>query len=374
MIIAELARRCGFNGILKKGRFGIEIETETKKPSCYPTGFLEANGADEEGHSIFKVQKLPSWIAKTDGSLRNYGIEYIFSTPYSYTRTLENLGEFQEGTRGIAFLEDQPSTSVHVHINFGGETLITLANFITMWTLFENILVDYSGPMRRSNLFALSARLAEQQVYDYVKLFKGLEAGLHGVILFNQQSVKYAALNLGCLARLGSLEVRCFRGTTNTDDISNWISILNRMFEFSKTPGLTPSGFFTSYHEKGVEIISDVFGPYSNSLKCDGFIEMMERQEKFLFDMVTSVKNWQTFGLIFEELQKPKTNLSKAAMKLEQMQQYQSIMGSLVDLPMTAAEMHTLQQMAGHGHLTSPGDMWTDSVPTYDPSIDDDDF
>src|SRR5690606_27690192 len=55
-------------------------------------------------------------------------------------------------------------------------------------------------------------------------------------------------------------------------------------------------------HQKGIELMTDVFGQYSSMLKCDGFIEMIERQEKYLYDLVTSVKNWQTFGLDYEAL------------------------------------------------------------------------
>lgn len=320
--ISTIRKHLGYSGF-PLGTYGLEIETEVKLQKDYPNGFLMHVSNDEEGHKIFETPKMKKWIAKTDGSLRNYGIEYIFKAPYTFEDSVAALKEFEEATRGIPFLKDQPSTSVHVHINVSNETPLVMANFITVWMLFENLLLDFSGPTRRSSCFAQGSRIAEEVVANCVKMFKTLSKSPNGIV-FSQQHVKYAALNLGCLAKLGSLEIRSFRGTTDVDEIILWLSIIDKILEFSRTPGLTPKEFFTSYHQKGIELLSDVFGQYSSLLKCEGYIEMIERQEKYLYDIVTSVKNWETFGLDYEALtQKIEKSRSKKTATQDFLQQAQ---------------------------------------------------
>lgn len=308
MKLSEFARSLGYSLSSKPGRFGIEIETETKSYTNYPRGFLVNSGEDNDGHALFSIPTMPSWIAKTDNSLRNYGLEYVLKKPETLSKTIAALKEFGESTKDIEFLQDQPSCSVHVHMNFSGQTLLVLANFLTIWTLFENILGEFCGESRKTNLFALPIRVADHQIKDIQRMLTGIDQRIFHQVVLHQQNVKYSSLNLGCLFSLGSLESRSFRGSTDPDELIEWVQILNQMYEFSRSPGLTPSKFVSSYRDQGPEILSDVFGEYSGRLQCEGFLEMMERQEKYLFDLVTSCKNWETFGLSLSEpkSEKPK--------------------------------------------------------------------
>lgn len=321
--VNDILRRGGLSVKDKPGRFGIEIETETPSGEAYPEKFLVPFNVDEQGHQTYTTP-LSLWNAKSDGSLRNFGIEYVMKNPLSFEGTKGALKEFKEALGTVPFLLEQPSTSVHVHMNVGTETPLVLANLSTTWFLFENLLLDFSGPTRRSNLFALGARLAEEQICNFTKMFKSIESGLPDPFAFHQQHVKYAALNLGTIKQFGSLEARSFKGTTDIEEILVWLGILNNLFEFSKQPGLTPGDILSSYLSKGLELISDVFGPYSTILKCDGYPEMIERNETYVYSIVTSVKNWNTFGLAYETIQ-PKKRKKLGTSFEEQQQLYEML-------------------------------------------------
>lgn len=296
---------------VQKGLAGIEIETEVKEFTDYPKGFLVDGGINARSLQVWETPTLNDWIGNGDGSLRNFGVEFIFKKPLDYEDTIKALRDFGEKTAEIPFLEDQPSTSVHVHLNFSTERLLTLANFITVWTLYENVLLDFCGETRRSNLFASGVRTTEGIRENYLKLFSAIERGFAQGMAFTDGHVKYATLNLAALSKFGSLEVRCFRGTTKVEEIIEWIGILNRLMEFARTPGLTPASFLSSYHDAGPEMLSNVFGPYSDRLKCEFWEIMTERNLYDVYQLVSSVKNWETFGLKFTSIQEsPRRNKS----------------------------------------------------------------
>lgn len=308
--IIEILTKAGHSVKSKKGRFGIEIETETMSAGDYPPNFLKPNGTDLEGHSLYTVP-LKYWTALTDGSLRHFGIEYIFKEPLGYEETHAALDEF--GSLTIPFLQGQPSCSVHVHMNFGNETPLVLANFITTWVLIENLLLEFSGPIRRSSVFSAPIRIAEDQLGTMTRLFRLLEQGSSTGLILNQNHVKYASLNLGNLLKLQSLEARCFRGTTDVKAIKQWIDILNRLIDFAKTPGLTPRHVLKAYINSPSEFLWDIFGHLTDLLKCEDYLPMMERNERYAYEIVSCVQNWETFGMKFDE---PKVTNVKSRKKL----------------------------------------------------------
>jgi hypothetical protein len=138
------------------GDFGVEIETEvdTAKRYDYP--------------------KLRYWTAKKDGSLRDYGVEYVLNSPLSRNELKVALEEFDACNKKFKFRKDSISTSVHVHVNMLDDTYLTLANFITAYSLMENPLIDFSGPDRLSNLFCLPFCDAEGGVAQIVELLKAV--------------------------------------------------------------------------------------------------------------------------------------------------------------------------------------------------------
>lgn len=287
------------------GTFGIEIETEAQSyEGCYPKDFLKSkvfhtHHGDKSGYHLFH---MPHWEGHEDGSLRGFGVEYVLKEPLSFDKTLEALEEFRRETKNVKFSQGGAGTSVHVHINVAKETFLTLGNFLTLYTLFENILVEFSGPQRRSNLFALPTRCAEKTFKNIVRMFQGIEKGDGYACSFNIEQVKYAALNLAPLCYFGSVEIRSFRGSTDADEIAEWVRILNRLIEYAKTPALTPKIIILEWRDRGPEFFDDVFGEEAKTLKKllisrgQPLIDMIDYNLWYASEIAGSVLDWSTIS------------------------------------------------------------------------------
>src|SRR5690606_24321632 len=110
---------------------------------------------------------------------------------------------------GLPFIRDPVSASLHVHPNMLNETFQTMGNFLTLYSLFENLLIRYSGPNRLSNLFCPPICDAEETSRNIVGMMEAVENKKFKGLMYDENRVKYAALNLSSLSRYGSLEVRC---------------------------------------------------------------------------------------------------------------------------------------------------------------------
>lgn len=230
------------------GDIGLEIETETTEE--------------------YKVPKFSFWTVHADGSLRGFGQEYVLKQPLDFDKTLpEALKEFKDKTKSIPFVKDSITTSVHVHLNFLNDDFVTLGNFLTAYSFVENLLIRYSGDDRLSNLFCLPICDAEETYKNIMRLVKALPDRAYGRLQFDVDSTKYGALNLSSLVRYGSLEIRSFRGTTDTDLIYTWVGILYSILRYSRQKGLIPPQIITAYKEKGIELLSDIFGEYRKLIR-----------------------------------------------------------------------------------------------------------
>jgi hypothetical protein len=273
-----------------KGTFGIEIETETADSVAYPPDFFVQIPHDE--HVRYKVP-MTDWEGHVDNSLRNFGMEYVLKVPLSYEESIVALDDFAFQTTEIHFLKNTPSTSVHVHVNFLEESFLTLANFLTLYTLFENVLVDFSGPTRRSNLFALPIRVAERTEGNIVKLLEKVSKGNWNLGL-SANHMKYAALNIATLTQIGSLEIRSFRGTTDVSEIKEWLGIINRLLVYSKTDGMTPVDILQAYRDRDMEFFQEVFREFSKPMveKVLDIGLLIERNLWYTMRIARSVPDW----------------------------------------------------------------------------------
>lgn len=254
---------------LCEGTFGLEIETEAPSLSSYPEGLLNPNlqdiGTYVEGLGHVRDYKLwnKAWKGVIDNSLRNFGVEYVLKQPHSYEGTLRAIDEFSSYTKDVPFIQDAPGTSVHVHINMQDEQVLTLFTYITTWVLFENLLVEFSGETRRSNLFALPSRCAHQNIIDYKRILDQFCQGTRGNVFHAPEShSKYSALNVAPLSKLGSIEIRTLRGTTDPKILKQWVTILNDILIYSREN--KPSDLLRTYHKNGAAgVINSVFSDTS---------------------------------------------------------------------------------------------------------------
>jgi hypothetical protein len=268
MIIKDCIGSRVETGVFHEGTFGIEIETESK--TSYKTPCLSTNKYGQaliDKHGV-PIGDMTFWDVKEDGSLRDFGREYVLKVPLRFEHEIpEALDEFEDKTKKITFIENSISTSTHVHVNFLFEQWTTLGNFLTIYTLVENLLVEYSGEYRRNNLFCLPIRSVPVLNQLMIKMFAQVhKKNFDFKKLLAQEHVKYAAGNLATLLRFGSFELRSMRGLTKKAQIYEWIAIINSMLEFSRQ-NLLPCDIMDIFREKNYELLEDIFGKYWKKIK-----------------------------------------------------------------------------------------------------------
>ena len=302
--IRDQLNEAGYSIPDAKGDFGFEIETEVNSPLDYPTGFLKE--IPHKYHHYWDFPGMMEFKGHYDGSLRGFGVEFVFRKPMAYEASDDALRKFGALTHGVPFIQGSPGTSVHVHMNLAKHSWCTLGNFLTAYSLVENVLAVFAGPTRTSNLFALPLRCAEVNHSTMVDIFTGIEAGkITGIQQLSDESHKYAAMNLAPLYRLGSVESRLMRGTTDPDLLRLWLKILNELLEFSQLSGLTPRDVVEEYNVSPDGILRMVF-PTTYSHLPDEPLLMTPRSVFYAAWLADCVKDWG--GL---ELPAPKKPRSK---------------------------------------------------------------
>ena len=185
---------------VKGMRYGVEIEVEGEDLPVFDYSTT---------HSI-----LSKWKTTYDGSLRGESKEYVSRKPY-----------LMNTTRGmVATLADYLSTcelnisdrcGVHVHTNVQDMQINHLYNFLVLYFLIEEPLIDWCGPARVANVFCMRGKDASGNI-DYIR---DSMDDLHLIVNADSSVCKYGALNLSSIPIFGSLE---FRGLATPPDTDDW--------------------------------------------------------------------------------------------------------------------------------------------------------
>lgn len=268
------------------GSFGLEIETESKNP--YNLGLSNY------------------WSTHSDGSLRDFGVEFIFKKPLDIdSNEYKNaLKEFEDWTKLIKF-ENSTYTSVHVHLNFVEKDLTHLANFIVLYVLLDNVLTRYCGADRDGNLFCLKSENAEASVMLYRELFGYLSGDYQFKTVstwvgnLNQNVYKYSSLNIVPLKNLGSVEVRTHPGTTDVKVIDRWVHILNCLYTAAQRYR-DPREIMAQLRDRRTYIgfVKHIFGNYAQYFDEKTIDEDIGRNLFYAKYLVYGIKDWSKFGKI----------------------------------------------------------------------------
>lgn len=211
-----------FNGPQNKGEyptydvkhtrlFGIEVEAEcAREPdwSTYPDGF--------------------PWVTDQDASLRGaYNLEVKSARPENrlwFNKNLPVLLDFIF-TEGQAVETVRAST--HIHMNMIGANKIHIANFLCMYYLLEDLLVEtVGGPGRKGNLYCLGLSDAENGAEVLRSLLNDNMNWYH-----RQEEVKYSAMNFETLFRFGTLEFRALKTTRDCTNVLDCMRLFIRMMK-----------------------------------------------------------------------------------------------------------------------------------------------
>ena len=213
-----------------KGEVGLEIEME--------------------GTNLHIDEDLGFWRGEADGSLRgDESIEYVLRKPVPRNQVAKALDELYVALREQeATIDMTHRTSVHVHINVQQLEVNEVYNFICLYLIFEDMIMDaMCSESRKGNLFCLRASDAE---YLYEHIERAIEH--KDLRWLNEGDVRYSALNLLALHKFGSLEFRALQGTDDPDLIKRWVGTLLKMKDKAKT-FKSPKEIIEGFSMRGTE-------------------------------------------------------------------------------------------------------------------------
>lgn len=261
---------------------------------------------ETESHEEYEISDnlYMYWNVHNDGSLRFVGKEFVFKSPYAvdspqYNTALELFDKLAKTQK----FEESVYSSVHVHFNMEPLTLQQIANFISLYYLFEETLGVYCGNDRNGNLFCLKTSVAEYQANRAAELVKQLQYKKNfGNVnrTLRVDSLKYSGLNLATLAHISTLEVRTHKGTTNVNEIKLWINILHCIYDACEKY-TDPKGILTYLHTFGFNtLFLNTFGEYSQ------FLDLQDSPNGYWYvhEIAHAVKDWSTLGELVQENKK----------------------------------------------------------------------
>jgi len=195
-----------FGGLRDKGKREVGIEIE-----------MEGRGLD--------LGAINYWDITRDGSLRGEAVEYVLKQPSLRNRFKSRLDYLQrELKKNESRLEPSDRCGVHIHVNCQHMQVEEVFRFITLYYIFENLLVAWCGEDREGNLFCLRATDAEFLIPSIIRCKKQ-----HSFRNVSNDTFRYAALNLSALSKYGSLEFRAMRSPEDFSSIETWANLLLRL-------------------------------------------------------------------------------------------------------------------------------------------------
>lgn len=273
----------------KNEMYGIEIELEGKNilgPTQDP-----------------KFTKL--WEAVTDNSLKAYKpgdqtIEYRFIKPLDLDGTELALKMIEEGlTKPDVTIYHTGRTSVHVHVNMLNDSMATIYNYITLLSIFDELLVSQNGKHRIGNNFCLRAKDAEGFL---ISMSQSLAH--YGNLSALQHNNRYSSVNVMSLFKQGTIELRSMECTIDRQRLMHWVKTLAAIKDAAKD------------YKNPLEIVGafSQFGPERFFLKTLGahavrYMKVVDRHRMLFHGMrlVQELANSTTWEpLVLKEGEEPK--------------------------------------------------------------------
>lgn len=258
------------NARMQNGEYGVELEIE--------------------GDSLPTEIPRSKWRIDEDGSLRGEAYEYVMPKPESIAVVKERLNYLKEMFEDST-VHDSVRAGTHVHVNVQNMTTKQMFTFITLYFLFEDLLVEYCGETRVGNHFCLRGTIDAEYV-----LFQIKEAIINkDLYILDSSLLRYCSLNVCSLFKYGSLEFRAMRGTQTFDDVFEWVEILDELkrssFLFS-----TPESIVYSLSGEGEEgFIRRIFPTKHHLFTGNANYRRRIRQGVRRIQMLAFATDWSTF-------------------------------------------------------------------------------
>lgn len=199
-----------YRASVKDSFVGIEIELEN---------FLTTDGLDE------KLDDLNYWNLVDDGSLKLNGVEFVSNAPTLIGNVPDAITELWDILDTCNPLVTS-RTSVHVHVDVLNMTVDSFLNYVMLCVLLERVLYTVGGLHRIHNNNCVPVG----NTHLPLRLKNAMDRG--DPIIWP----KYTGINVGSMVhnvsdgweveRRGTIEFRMHEGTLDSEEISNWVFLL----------------------------------------------------------------------------------------------------------------------------------------------------
>lgn len=173
------------------------------------------------------------WTVVRDGSLRNYGSEFVSEM----LRGRDIYNALQELSTKLAELKCNPDysprTSVHIHVDARHMSVNNLRSLIYAYLVHEPYFFKFLGRRREENSYCIPFYKNPSGIKHLSSMF-AKEVTTSSLRNLAQSCAKYEAMNLRSLQEKGSIEFRHHYGTNAPEALYNWICALLYLFNTSK--------------------------------------------------------------------------------------------------------------------------------------------
>lgn len=174
-----------------------------------------------------EVNQSPAiWVSKEDGSLRNYGIEYVsYPTPSKKCPSIFSYLHKKLKENNIPSFSVR--TSTHIHIDVTDMSIPQIQSFLLLYLCFEDVLFNIVGEERRENIFCVPLVDTE-----YVEKVRAIFLSSLSNINFNKLLLswdKYTGINLKPISSFGTIEFRHLKGTDDPLLFKHWLSVILKL-------------------------------------------------------------------------------------------------------------------------------------------------
>lgn len=238
-----------------------------------------------EGRNLPEVSTT-FWKSERDGSLRGESYEYVLRQPTPHVearKALQEIASIWESHE--AKIKDSPNAGTHVHVNCSDLTITQLFNFLSLYLVVEDILVDQCGKDRIGNLFCLRSCDAEFLVDTMVQAVRDADIGY-----FHTDDLRYASVNVKALGDYGSVEFRAWRSDGDLAKVAWWVDLLMHLKEQARAID-NPALIVTNVSDRSPkEFFTDILGPFVKDIKWD------KRFEESILNNVRRVQQYAFLG------------------------------------------------------------------------------
>ena len=242
---------------------GIRSWLHIAPPTVEGLDEVDALGIELEYEQVANLQGWAPqhWVAASDGSLRNRGVELVSRPlPFDTVEAALQEAETMVGTTGAMASE---RCGLHTHMNMRPYSIGQVWSLASLYAIIEPTLYQTYALQREDSMFAVPLWLNTRQVnalYRDITALRNIRSGGPMPPCTALQTSKYSALNFTSLTSFGTLEMRQPYCTTDFEAIRSWVDFCKRLVEIG-TSWEDPNEVL-DYYERGSldEVQERMFG------------------------------------------------------------------------------------------------------------------